>query len=116
MPLQAINSKELLFKFQSVGHDRVTVFRVHIDVLSLDIVCRLTGEVEGWMGNSKVRKDNVIIINHIGLADVVWLEAVFTMVALILLTVNHICLSSFSLIELWFGYGFVEDCWYLYFF
>ena len=89
MPHQAILSKELLFKFPSVAHDRVAILRVHIDVLPLDIVGRLTGEVEGWVSHAKVRKDHVSI-NHIGLADMAWLEGAFTKVALILLTVNHI--------------------------
>ena len=89
MPHQAILSKELLFKFPSVGHNGVAVFSVHIDILPLDIIGRLTGEVEGWVGHAKVRKDHVSI-NHIGLADMARLEGAFTKVALILLTVNHI--------------------------
>ena len=89
MPDQAILSKELLLEFSCVGHDRVAILLAHINILPLDIVGRLPGEVEGWMSHSKVREDHVSI-NHIGFADMQRLEGAFTKITLILLTIEHI--------------------------
>ena len=92
MPHQAILSEKLLFELPCVRHDRVTILIAHINVLSLDLIGCLAGEVQRRMRHSKVRKDH-ISVNHVGLADMDRLETVFTKVALLLL-LKHILLLA----------------------
>ena len=84
---QAILSKTLQLQLARICHDGLSILRVHVNVLSLDLSCSLTTEVSTGMHLCEVGKDHVCV-DHVALADMntsCRLECRFAQVALSLI-------------------------------
>ena len=69
VPHQTIGGQVLQLELAHVAHDALPVLVVHIDVLALDLVGLLTGEVGGGVGLGEISQHHVVVY-HVAVADV----------------------------------------------
>ena len=89
---QAILSKTLKLKVARVCHNLVTVLRIHINILPLDLICRLSTQMGTRVHLREVRQDVIGGVYHVSLANAkagCRLESRFAQVALRLVSGRH---------------------------
>ena len=88
---EAILSEALQLQLSRIGHDRLSVLGIDINVLSLDLSRSLATEMSRWVSHCEVRQDHVSV-NHVAVANMdalSGLERALSQVALCLLSCLH---------------------------
>ena len=88
---EAILSEALQLQLSRIGHDRLSVLGIDINVLSLDLGRSLATEMSRWVSHCEVGQDHVSV-NHVAVANMdalSGLERAFSQVALCLLSCLH---------------------------